>query len=137
MARKSNGHSAAAWSRFLDELRKGCVVAEAAALAGIRRRTCYDERKKNAEFAEAWDDAYAEGTEKLEALAQERAFKGTLRPVYQQARRVGTVREYSDQLAIVLLKRRNPEFKDRTEISGVGKNGEIIVVSPSDKLNRT
>ena len=89
----------------------------AAARAGISRRTVYDWREGDAEFARAWDTAVDAGTDRLEDEALRRAAKGTLRPVYQGGKRVGTVREYSDTLLIFSLKGRRPEkYKDRTVV---------------------
>jgi len=53
-----------------------------------------------------WNDAAEIGTELLEQEAQRRAFHGTLKPVFQKGECVGYVREYSDNMLSLYLKRR-------------------------------
>ena len=48
-------------------------VSRAARLAGLSRPALYDERKRNPDFAEAWDDAIDQAIARLEALAFQRA----------------------------------------------------------------
>jgi hypothetical protein len=77
--------------RFLEFLCAGEPVTRAAAGAGVGRRTVYDWRKADAEFAQAWDEAWEQGTDLLEEVALERAVNG------------------SDLLLIFLLKGRRPQ----------------------------
>jgi transposase-like protein len=88
---------------FLGALTEGASVTAACDRAVITRRTVYDWRKADSEFAAAWDDAIEAGTDALEDEALRRA------------------KEKSDTLLIFLLKARRPEkYKDRvsTEHSG-------------------
>ena len=66
-------------------------VALAAQGAGVTRMSAYRERKRNPEFAAAWEDAREAAAERLEAAAYERA------------------RNVSDTLLIFLLKSHKPE----------------------------
>jgi hypothetical protein len=43
--------------RFLAALREGTSIARAARFAGVARRTVYDRRERNVDFALAWDEA--------------------------------------------------------------------------------
>lgn len=53
-------------TRFLDGLRKGMSVAAAASVAGISRRGAYRLAEVDPAFKAAWDDAYDEGTDRIE-----------------------------------------------------------------------
>ena len=99
---------------FLDALRSGLSVTAASFKANLARRTAYDWRAANPEFAAAWDDAIESGTDSLEDEALRRARDGFDKPVYQAGQLVGTVREYSDALMTLLLKGRRPDkFRER------------------------
>lgn len=83
------------------------------------RMTMYRWRADDLEFAKAWDAALDIAGDMLEDEAIRRGFDGVLKPVYQGGVKVGSVREYSDGLAALLLKAHKPEkFRDRVELSG-------------------
>ncbi len=106
---------------FLAALAKHGFVAKAARLAGVDRGTARRARKGDEAFAAAWDAALAEYVEDLEAEADRRAYKGTLKPVYYKGKRCGVIREYSDTLMIFRLKALKPEvYKDRSETNHTG-----------------
>jgi hypothetical protein len=85
---------------FLKVLASGATVETAARTAGRSRKTAYEHRKSNKEFAELWDDALEAGTDLLEEIAFARA------------------REYSDVLLLALLKARRPSvYTDRQHIT--------------------
>ena len=65
--------------------------ARAATAAGVGRSTAYLWRQEDPEFAAKWDEAVAEGIDRLESEAYRRAVAG------------------SDKLLIFLLERRRPE----------------------------
>ena len=103
--------------KFLANLRESPNVTAAARSVGISRRCAYDHRETDATFAQAWDDAIEEGVDKLEAEVERRAFKGTDKPITFQGQITGTFKEYSDTLAIFLLKAHRPErFRERSEV---------------------
>lgn len=78
--------------------------------------SAYRWRESDPDFAAAWDKAKAAGIEALEDEALRRAFEGTDKPVFYLGAEVGTIREYSDTLAIFLLKGAKPEkYRERTE----------------------
>ena len=104
---------------FLAGLEDGMTIAAASKAAGAGRRTMYDWREADTDFAAAWDDAYETGTDVLEDEAKRRAADGVEEPVFYQGEKVATVRKYSDTLLIFMLKGRRPEkFKDRHEHTG-------------------
>ncbi|SEL39165.1 hypothetical protein SAMN04515666_103607 [Bosea lupini] len=103
--------------RFLAALGEGLSVAGAAKLAGIGRQTVYDWRKRDGEFAAAWDDAIETGTDNLEDEARRRAMST------------------SDTLMIFMLKARRPEkYKERYAAEHTGKNGERLMPERFPKI---
>lgn len=93
------------WSQaFLAQLAKSPNVAGAARAAGVTRDAAYKRRRVDEEFAAAWDDAIEAGTDELVGEAYRRAFQGSEKPVFYRGDECGRVREYSDTLAIFLLK---------------------------------
>jgi hypothetical protein len=107
--------------RFLDVLRETCNVSEAAKAAGIGRRTAYEWRDDNPEFAAAWHEAEQEAADRLEREAWRRGVEGVDKPVIHKGMITDTYLEYSDRMLELLLKAHRPEkFRERisTELSG-------------------
>lgn len=95
---------------FVEQLVKGQTITAASETAGICRRTAYNWRESDKEFAEAWDDAIETGTEKLETEATRRALEG------------------SDTLLIFLLKARRPKiYRERITAELTGKDGKDLI----------
>lgn len=98
MGRRTATTPEGAKRRFLEELRRGSTVGEAARAAGIGRRTAYDLRQRDETFAVDWADAIEEGTDHLIAAARKRAIDG------------------SDTLLMFLIKARRPEFRESYKV---------------------
>ena len=94
---------------FLSALTETVNVTLACRGAGIPRRSAYDWRENDEDFARRWDEALDEGIDLLEAELQRRAFEGTERPVFYKGQQCGTWRTYSDALAMFLLKAHRPK----------------------------
>ena len=94
---------------FLANLAEYGNISLAARAAGVLRRTPYDWRDRDPVFAAEWDDALEHACDLLEAEARRRALEGCDKPVFYQGEQCGVIREYSDTLAIVLLKAHRPE----------------------------
>lgn len=103
--------------RFLEGLSKGLSVLDASKASKASRDWLYNKRKTNEEFARRWDEAWDQGTDKLEAEAQRRAVEGVLKPVFQGGEEVGLIREYSDSLLVFLLKSRRPQRYRETAVN--------------------
>lgn len=98
---------------FLKEMRETCNVSHSARTAGIGRRTVYDWRDADPEFAAAWDEAEEEAVDALEKVARDRAIDG------------------SDRMLEILLKAHRPEkYTDRMKTEHSGSFG--ITVSSED-----
>lgn len=109
---------------FLSELAKSCNVSRAAEVAGVGRQTAYDHRGMFEDFSAAWDDAIEQATDALEFEARRRAMEGTEKPIVSQGEIIATVREYSDQLMMALLKAHRPDkYRDRRDVSLTGAGG--------------
>lgn len=99
---------------FLEQMRETCNVSHSARAAGVPRRTVYNWREADPEFAAAWDDAEEEAADALELEARKRA----------------TV-DKSDRMLEILLKAHRPEkFVER--FKGEIAAGVTITVSPED-----
>lgn len=94
---------------FVERLTRGETITAASKAAGVCRKTAYNWRDSDKEFAEAWDDAIEVGTEKLETEATRRALDG------------------SDTLLIFLLKARRPKvYRERVSTEVTGPNGQPL-----------
>ena len=74
----------------------------------VPRRTVYQWKQDDPEFAAAFADVLVEATERLEFEARRRAEMGVDKPVWYQGEMVGTEKQYSDTLMIQLLKAHHP-----------------------------
>lgn len=108
---------------FLRGLTMGDSIQSSAQRAEISRKTVYEWRKTDEEFAVAWDEALEAGVERLEDAAYNRALEG------------------SDTLMIFLLKAKRPKvYSDRQRLEHTGVDGGPIsiktierrIVDPSD-----
>lgn len=69
---------------FLHALGGGSTVSEAADAAGVSSSACYNLRKTDADFAEAWRIALEDSADVLEREARRRAIDGVEEPVVYQ-----------------------------------------------------
>jgi len=102
---------------FFAALAETANVTKACAAIAITRRTAYNWREADPEFAAGWDRAMKAAVLGLEDEAHRRAFEGLDKPVFYQGSECGAVREYSDTLAIFLLKAHNPEkYRENSKV---------------------
>lgn len=101
---------------FLLLLAEGYSIGEAAKAQGLSRRSAYDLKQKDEEFAEAWDDAREEFTELLEREVWARAI-GKPRTVMDKKGNVHEIEVASDILLMFALKARKPEYRDSMNVS--------------------
>jgi hypothetical protein len=107
------------FAKFLEVLATTGNVSRAAELAGVPRRTAYDQRERDPEFAQKWDEALQVSYDAIEHAVRNRAVEGWEEPVFYQGEIVGYVRRYNDENARFLLKAKRPqEFRERVEVSG-------------------
>ncbi len=84
--------------RFLKVLAATCNVTVAARDINVSRTQVYEARKRDVEFATAWDNAIEEGADALELDARRRALEGVKEPVFYKGEVCGHVRRYSTAL---------------------------------------
>jgi hypothetical protein len=87
--------------------------------AGVPLQTDMIWANQDPDFEAALAQAKVCSIKVLEDSASRRAVKGTLKPVYQQGRLAGYVRQYSDSMLAILLSAADPE-KYRKRISHGG-----------------
>lgn len=98
---------------FLEHLARTGVVAESARVASPQSArhgaltTFKDERGRDPEFAKAWDEAVDHAVGVLEVEAFRRAVEG-----WDEPTRFGPVRKHSDRLLELMLKARNPQYRE-------------------------
>lgn len=117
---------------FLAALEQTANVSRSANEVGVDRRLLYLAREADPEFAKQWARALAVGVEALEDEARRRAFEGYEKPVFQSGSLVGTVKEFSDTLAIFLLKGAKPDvYRERQDVhvSGSLDLGQKIIAA--------
>lgn len=107
--------------RFLKALADTGSVTAAVAEAGTSRARVYELRKTDIAFAAAWDEAEEIATDRLEDEARSRAIEGIAEPLVSAGKLVRgddgqpiTVRRYSDNLLLALLKARRLPRRDRS-----------------------
>lgn len=94
---------------FIEAIRGGMHVRDAAITAKVHNATPYDRAKNDPAFALAWKEATKIGVESLEEEAHRRAYHGTEKPVFHKGEICGHIREYSDTLLQFLLKAHKPD----------------------------
>ncbi len=109
--------------KFIQDLALHGNVSEAAKTALVSRSSLYRYRAANPEFAKAWDAAREQATDNLADEAMRRAINGVEEVRYFKGEPVGTVRKYSDQLLMFLLRAYRPQVfgsKQTNELSDGG-----------------
>lgn len=120
---------------FIRWLEEYASVSRAAKKAKVPRSNIYEWLKVDPEFKTKFDEACELAIAALEDEAVRRAHEGTMKPIYQQGKKVGSVREYSDTLLIVLLKARAPQkYKDRFAGELTGKDGAPLSMMPAPQI---
>lgn len=123
-------------SKFLMALSEGRDAVGAALLAGAHVSTFFLWRRDDTVFAQQWTQAKAMGDgiklQEMEVEADRRAIQGTEKGIYWQGERVATERLYSDNLLMFRMKRLDPQYKDRVEVTG--HDGGPLVFAWADEL---
>lgn len=113
-----SAYSPAIAKLFCEVLARTCQVQVAAAAVGVSHMAIHRWRRKYPEFEAQFAEAIERGVMAMEDEVKRRAFEGVEKPVYQKGMLVGTTREYSDTLAIFLLKAHAPDkYRDRYEVN--------------------
>lgn len=102
---------------FLLALREHPTVLQACESVGVGRRTVYELKEQDADFARDWEDSRSDFADVVLAEFVRRGMEGVERPIYQGGRRVdqGDSREYSDENLRRVVCRFFPEYRDKVE----------------------
>ena len=118
----------------MEHLRQSANVSLAAKSVGLSRARAYAIRSEDEDFAAAWDEAVDEAVDTLEHEARRRAMDGVTKPVFYKGEECGTIQEYSDTLAIFLLKAHRPErYREHYNISATDQAGNpspLVIMVP-------
>lgn len=90
----------------------GGIISRAAKDARVDRRYHYKWLAEDEKYQAAFEEARNESMDILVDELHRRAVDGVEKPVFYQGKQVGFVREYSDNLLMFLMKRRDPEYRD-------------------------
>jgi hypothetical protein len=126
MAKQRKGRKptdAARRRTFLKALEEGAVVSRAARTANIATSTLYGWRQRMPEFRKDWAAALDVALDELEGALVRRAIEGVAKPIVYGGKEVATVQQYSDALAMFLLRSKRPEIYDRERAV---QNGEFV-----------
>jgi len=101
---------------FLEALAASCNVKLAAKSAGVSTSMAYVRRGKDAKFRAGWDRALSTGYAQLEMVMLERALHGVEKVVIARDGTKTVMREYSDRVALALLRmhRDNANYADES-----------------------
>jgi len=113
-------------ARYLEILAEGKTATHAAKQVAVHLQTVYQKRRRDPEFAAAYDLARKMGTHAMEDEAIRRAVEGNNKGIYWKGERVAYEKEYSDTLLMFMLKAREPEkYRERQDIHHSGEIGGI------------
>lgn len=120
--------SAPDWAeRFLEKLGQCGVIEHAARLAIVGKRTVYERRDADPEFAAAMSAALESHIQVMEQEMIRRAVEGTERPVFHQGLECGRIREYSDTLLIFALKAKRPDvYRENIKHEHAGQMRHVV-----------
>ena len=114
---------------YLEFLRATGHKTASAEMAGITRKTVQDHADRDPEFAEAIDEALAIADGRLFASIMERATLGKKKYVFVNGERKYLGREPSDLLAMFMMKKLDPSFRDSyqgDDRDTVAKAGQFV-----------
>ena len=119
---------------FLDIMSLVPNKARAAKLLGIQVSAIDTYVKNNSAYAEALEQATAEGCERLYSEAWRRAHDGVDKVIYYKGKEVGKERVYSDAILIRLLEAHDKRFTRKQELSTPDGQPltQVIVLPPED-----
>lgn len=113
-------------------LTRGPRLAENAYLAGVCPMTERNHRKNDEEYAEAFAAMQDIWRGRVEEEVIRRGIEGYDEPVFFAGKKAGTIRKFSDNCLLALMRRYDPAYRE----SGAGVNidvgaaGVLVVASP-------
>lgn len=105
------------------ELSKHGNVSEALRDAKASRAWVYERRATDPDFSDVFDEAKRCGLEVLKDEAHRRGYRGVLEPVFYKGEEVATVRKYSDNLLMFLIKQADPSYREHFQLEHANAGG--------------
>lgn len=94
------------------------TITHAAEAAKVDRQRHYGWMDTDPAYPALFAEAGIKAKEAMVREARRRAIEGTVKPVYQGGKLVGTIQEYSDTLLIFLMKGAMPEtYRERVDVT--------------------
>lgn len=121
--------------RFFEVLTATCNVTAAYKAAGVGHYCVYDHRKKYAAFRARWAEAVRKSYARLELMMIERMMNGTVKTVTRADGSVQTIHQYSDAIALQLL-RLHRQTAAEAAIEHEPEEVEEVRARIADKLER-
>lgn len=119
-------------SAFLDAYMDCGHKAKAALVAGLSYSSILKAEKADPEFAEEVKQAHELFAAKLSDAAYKAAVEGWKRPIFDaKGNQVGTEWKFSERILELLLKRHDPNFRDKVEVDQKVSGGVIVVQAPA------
>lgn len=110
-------------------------ITQAAELSDNARANHYRWLNESDMYKKAFEAAEEEAADRLESEARRRAVQGVEEPVFYQGVECGTVKKYSDNLLMFLMKGANPDkYADR--VKSENKNANININEDASKLSK-
>lgn len=110
---------------FLDIYQQLGHVSNSAIAVGIARQTHYDWLETNQTYAEAYARAEKIAGDMLIDEARRRAHDGWEEPVFQNGVMVGKITKYDSALLTLLIKKHDPRYREKYEVTG--KDGKDLI----------
>jgi hypothetical protein len=127
--------------RFLDAILTHGKPAIAAKACEVSMQTVRNHLKLDPEFQELYDQVMQERAERVTKQIEEEALAGFEEPIFhaKTGELLGTKRVYETPIRLAILKRYDPEYKERSETTHAGTIGVLVApaqVSPQDWIAR-
>jgi hypothetical protein len=97
----------------------------------------YRLRAQSESFRAAWDEAMNQALDDLEAVLLDRAAHGVEKPVFYGGKPCGSVRQYSDTLAMFILRAKRPQTYGKAGSSDAPDMEEDDPAKARDKVHMT
>jgi hypothetical protein len=121
---------------FLETLGQTCSVTNAVKASGLSSAAIYRRRDASDTFRAAWVQALREAYTRLETELLSRALNGVRKPVWYAGRKVGSVVEYSDRLALSLLGQYRETCRGSTQAASPQAEARIVLIETLARMNR-
>ena len=113
----------------------GGQITKACKACAVSRDVIYRLRKSDEQFGKDFEAALDKGIDLLEAECKRRAFEGVPKPVFYKGKECGIIQEYSDTLAIFLMKAHRSKYKEKFLLTGEGGGAVKVLVEYVNKPN--